>query len=73
MHLRPPALNHGVTSALWGIGLGLFIWIGLLSVEVVSRVASLVFGIVGGVLIFFIVLLLGQDTPAAMRNRRAKR
>lgn len=69
---RPPALNHAVTSALWGIGLGAFIWIGLLSVEVVSRLASLVFGIVGGVMIFFFVLLMGQDEPQA-RRRKAKR
>jgi len=66
MHpLRPPALNHGITSALWGIGLGAFIWIGLLSVDVVSRLAALVLGIVGGALIFFLVLRLGQDEPQA--------
>lgn len=69
---RPPALNHTVTSALWAIGLGAFIWIGLISVEVVSRLSSLVFGIVGGVLIFFFVLLFGQDEPRARRQPRAK-
>lgn len=70
---RPPSLNHGVTSALWGIGLGAFIWIGLISVEIVSRLSSLVFGIVGGVLIFFFVLLFGEDESIAQRRRRAKR
>jgi hypothetical protein len=66
MHsLRPPALNHGITSALWGIGLGLFIWIGLLSVDVVSRLAALVLGIAGGAVIFFLVLRLGQDESQA--------
>jgi len=70
---RPPSLNHGVTSALWGLGLGAFIWIGLISVEMVSRLSSLVFGIVGGVIIFFLVLLLGQDETPAERRRRARR
>ena len=70
---RPPSLNHGVTSALWGFGLGAFIWIGLISVEMVSRLSSLIFGIVGGGIIFFLVLMLGQDETPAMRRRRAKR
>ena len=65
MHLRPPALNHGVTSALWGIGLGAFIWIGLLSVDVMSRLSALILGLVGGAVIFFLVLRLGQDEPQA--------
>ena len=70
---RPPSLNHGLTSALWGVGLGAFIWIGLISVEIVSRLSSLVFGIVGGVIIFFLVLLLGQDESIAARRSRARR
>ena len=69
---RPPALNHAVVSALWGIGLGAFIWIGLISVEMVSRLSALVLGIVGGVMIFFFVLLMGQDRPPT-RERRTKR
>jgi hypothetical protein len=68
---RPPALNPAVVSALWGIGLGAFIWIGLISVEIVSRLASLVFGIVGGVMIFFFVLLMGAGRPPA-RDQPAK-
>lgn len=58
---------------LWGFGLGAFIWIGLISVEIVSRLSSLVFGIVGGVIIFFLVLLFGQDETPAERRRRARR
>ena len=70
---RPPSFNHGVTSALWGFGLGAFIWIGLISVEIVSRLSCLIFGITGGVLIFFLVLLFGQEESLALRRRKAKR
>ena len=32
MHLRPPSFDHGFTSGLWAIGLGLFILLGSISV-----------------------------------------
>jgi hypothetical protein len=60
MHLRPPAFSPGFTSFLWGFGLGLFIWIGLLAIGV-STATALLLGLVGGVLIFFYVRLFGQD------------
>ena len=57
---RPPAFSHGFTSFLWGAGLGVFVWIGLLAVGV-SGGASILFGIIAGVLIFFYVRLFGDD------------
>jgi hypothetical protein len=32
VHLRPPSIDRGITSFLWALGLGLFIWLGLLAV-----------------------------------------
>lgn len=58
--LRPPAFSPGFTSFLWGLGLGLFIWIGLLAVGV-SGATSFLVAIVSGVLIFFYVRLYGAD------------
>ena len=57
---RPPAFSPGFTSFLWGLGLGLFIWVGLLAVGV-SNGEAFLFGLIGGVLIFFFVRLNGQD------------
>jgi hypothetical protein len=58
MHLRPPVYSHGFTSFLWGLGLGLFVWIGLKAVDV-SGGAAFLFGLIAGVAIFFYVLLKG--------------
>lgn len=60
MHLRPPALSHGFTSFLWGLGLGAFVWLGLLSVGV-SGATAFLFGFILGLGIFFYVLLYGGE------------
>ena len=58
VHLRPPAFSHGFTSFLWAVGLGLFVWIGLLGIGVGAGTAFL-FGFLAAVGIFFYVLLYG--------------
>jgi hypothetical protein len=60
MHLRPPAFSPGFTSFLWGLGLGAFIFLGLLAVGI-SLGTAFVFGLIAGVLIFFYVRLYGAD------------
>ena len=60
MHLRPPAFSHGFVSFLWALGLGLFVWIGLLAVDVSGGTAFL-FGLISAGVIFFFVLLYGGD------------
>jgi hypothetical protein len=60
MHLRPPAFSHGFTSLVWAVGLGLFVWIGLLAVDVSGGTAFLL-GVIAGIGIFFAVLLLGGE------------
>ena len=60
MHLRPPAFSHGFTSFLWALGFGLFVWVGLLSVDVGGGTAFLL-GLVAGIGIFFYILLFGGE------------
>lgn len=60
MHLRPPSFSQGFASFLWGAGLGLFVWIGLLAVDVGGGVAFL-FGLIAAALIFFYVRLYGGE------------
>jgi len=57
---RPPAFSPGFTSFLWGLGLGAFVWLGLLAIGVSNGTAFL-FGLLSGVLIFFFVRLFGED------------
>lgn len=59
-HLRPPAFSPGFTAFVWGLGLGAFIFLGLLGIGISSS-SSLLFAIVAGVLIFFYVRLYGAD------------
>jgi hypothetical protein len=62
MHLRPPSIDPGVTSFLWALFFGLFIWAGLLAIGI-SQGTALVIGLLsfGGTFLF--VRLQGGDDP----------
>jgi hypothetical protein len=60
VHLRAPAQSQGFASFLWGLGLGLFVWIGLLAVGIGGGAAFL-FGLLTGIGIFFFVLRFGGE------------
>ena len=57
MHLRPPAFSPGFTAFVWGLVLGGLIVLGLLAIGI-SQGTSIVFGILAGFLIFFVVFWL---------------
>jgi len=60
MHLRPPSLSRGFTAFLWGLGLGLFLWIFLVSVGF-SGGTSFLLGLLAGLGIFFYVRICGGE------------
>ncbi len=62
-HLRLPAFDHGVTSFLWALFFGLFIWIGGSAVGFGSAI-SLIVGCVSAFLIFLYVRVYGEDEPS---------
>jgi hypothetical protein len=62
MHLRPPAIAHGIVSFVWAVVLGAFIWIGGIAVGISSGM-SFVAGAVLGFLIFLFVRVYGEDEP----------
>ena len=62
MHLRPPSIDHGVISFLWAFGLGLFIWLGMLSIGV-SKPTAFILAAVAAFLIFLYVRVYGEDEP----------
>jgi hypothetical protein len=65
-HLRPPSIDHGVISFLWGIGLGLYIWLGLLAIGV-SQATAAILGAVATGAIFLYVRIFGEETPRRQR------
>ncbi len=63
MHLpRPPSLDHGTVSGLWAVGLGLYVFLGLLAIGVALGV-SVIVALVATGLIFLYVRLYGEDQP----------
>jgi drug/metabolite transporter (DMT)-like permease len=68
---RPPSFPHGLISFLWAIGLGAFIYFGLLAVAV-SSATAFIFSALAAFGIFLFVLVYGEDTPPkrqAIRRR----
>ena len=62
MHLRPPSVSLGVTSLLWGVFFGLYIWIGGSFVGFNGAV-TFIAGCVVGFLTFLFVRIYGDDAP----------
>lgn len=54
MHLRPPSIDRGVTSFLWAFGLGLFLWLGMLSVGVSGGLAFVLAALAAGAIFLFV-------------------
>jgi len=57
---RPPSFDHGVISFLWGLGLGLLIWLGLLGIGI-SVATSFIMAAVAGAAIFLYVRIYGEE------------
>jgi hypothetical protein len=62
MHLKPPSIDPGVTSFIWALVFGLFVWGGLLSIGI-SQGTSLVLGLLSFGATFLFVRLRGGDEP----------
>ncbi|MEX2212017.1 MAG: hypothetical protein WD689_09690 [Gaiellaceae bacterium] len=60
MHLRMPSFDHGTISGAWAIGLGLYVFLGLLAIGI-SLGTTFVVSLVAVGLIFLYVRLYGED------------
>jgi hypothetical protein len=60
MHLRPPSIDRGVASFLWALGLGIFVWLGLVAVGI-SRGTALMLALLSFGAIFLFVRTRGED------------
>jgi hypothetical protein len=62
MHLRPPAIDHGVISFLWAIFFFVLIWIGGQALGF-GGATTFIVGLVAGFGIFLYVRVYGEDEP----------
>jgi len=74
MHLRMPSIDRGVTSFLWALGLGLYLWLGMLAIGI-SGATAFIFAALAAGAIFLFVRLFGDDevqrqSPKARAGRR---
>ena len=60
MHLRMPSFDRGLTSFLWAVGLGLYLWLGMLAI-----------GIDGATAFIFVRLYGGDEVRRQSTKRRA--
>lgn len=72
VHLRTPSFDRGLTSFLWGLGLGVFLWLGMLAVGV-SGATAFIFGALSGCAIFLYVRLFGEDELPRQSNANRRR
>jgi hypothetical protein len=60
-------VSPGTQAVLWGVGLGGFIFVGMLSISI-SMSTSLITGIVCGFVVYIAVRLLGEGAPPRQRR-----
>jgi len=62
MHIRPPSIDQGVIALIWAVGLGAFVYFGLLAVGASSG-TSFVIAAVSFAAIWLFVRLRGEERP----------
>lgn len=63
MHLRPPSVDKGVQAFLWALFFFLYLWLGMLAVDVSGATAFIFAAIIAGA-IFLFVRIYGEDEPS---------
>ncbi len=62
--MHPPSIDKGVIALLWGIGLGAYVYFGLLAVGS-SGAFAIVIAMLAAAGIWLFVRLRGEDNPGA--------
>jgi CBS-domain-containing membrane protein len=64
VHLRPPSFDHGLVSALWAIGLGIYILLGAIAVGVDKATAFIVAPLAAAAIYLFVRVYGEEDLRA---------
>ncbi len=67
---RPPSIDQGVIALIWAIGLGIYIYFGLLAVGQ-SGATAIVISLVSFAAIWLFVRLRGEEPVRRPRRRRS--
>ncbi|MHB8470776.1 MAG: hypothetical protein ACYDCH_13640 [Gaiellaceae bacterium] len=62
MHVHPPSFDQGVIAFAWAIGLGVYVYFGLLAVGT-SGAFAIVLAMLSAAAIWLFVRTRGEDTP----------
>ena len=65
-HLRPPSIDKGVVAFLWAFGFFLYLWLGMMAVDV-GKGTSFILAAVAGGAIFLFIRINGEDRPRRAR------
>jgi hypothetical protein len=71
VHFRPPSIDQGVIALLWAIGLGAYVYFGLLAIGS-SGATAIVVTLVAAAGIWLFVRLRGEDVPRRRSTRRER-
>ena len=72
MHIpRPPSIDQGVIALIWAVGLGAYIYFGLIAIGESGAIA-VVIAMVSFAAIWLVVRLRGEEQPARQRSKRRK-
>jgi hypothetical protein len=63
VHLRAPSVDKGVQAFLWAFFFFLYLWLGMLALDVSGGTAFIIAAISGGA-IFLFVRVYGEDEPS---------
>jgi hypothetical protein len=66
---RPPSIDQGVIALIWAIGLGLYIYFGLIAIGESGAIA-VVIAMVSFAAIWLFVRLRGEDVPRRRASRK---
>jgi hypothetical protein len=67
---RPPSIDQGVIATIWAVGLGIYIYFGLLAVGA-SGATAIVIALVSFAGIWLLVRLRGEEPVRRPRRRRS--
>jgi hypothetical protein len=67
---RPPSIDQGVIAVIWAVGLGIYIYFGLLAVGA-SGATAIVIALVSFAGIWLLVRLRGEEPVRRPRRRRS--